>query len=420
MKKLLASIATVAVMLSPFAYAGIAQATAGVTVGNPAYIGSITDTYSNFTIIDTNNPVSANGWLSSFSFYAANTNPFEFVLVDTSNVVKWISPKIIPVSTGFSTYGVVVPVQAGWNLGVHFDSTGTIPFNYAGAPATYTPNNNGMPVVGVALTVEGTSNRIYSWSATGTVSTTCSTSTLVSGTGTQFKHLTTTDPLGSSNDALFTQGTPGAAVANGPDGFPGAWNGSANDPSVSGAVYVSDKVTAPSNPAGAGGDGTINSWRLFSKSFTVPAGAIVSPVTLHFAADNSAQVFLDNVLVGSASGFSSVTDIPLTVTPGTHELEFVVKNDAYNGATNPTGVIYKTTIDYCVPNSAPSLDCPAAPAVANAYLKALGIKPGSSLTTNLISQVAHHMGPQTDFDGIHACQTGYDTVVKAYVNTIKP
>jgi|GEM_PF-1925729 hypothetical protein len=156
-----------ATALASLAFAAPAFA-ASISVGNPAINRATTDTFTNFTIIDTNNPVTANGTLDTFSYYAANTNSFEFVLVDAGNVVKYISPTITPPSTGLHTFNALVGVQAGWNLGVHFDSSGTIPFDGGGNSATYTANNSGSPTVGVALTPAGTTNRIYSWGATGT------------------------------------------------------------------------------------------------------------------------------------------------------------------------------------------------------------------------------------------------------------
>jgi hypothetical protein len=420
MKKLLAKIALTAVVLSPFA-AAVPALAAGITVGNPAIARSIVDTYSNFTIIDTNAPVSATGFLTTFSYYAANANSFEFVLVDGANVVKWISPTITPAGVGLQTYNINVPVTAGWNLGVHFDSTGTIPFDFVGAPATYTPNNNGMPIVGQTLSVEGTSGRTYSWNGNGSDATVCSTLTLESSTSTQFKHLTTTDPAGSSDDSLFTLGTPGAAVLTAPDGFPGAWDAASADPDVTGAIWVNNNSVAPSTPAGAGDgqDGNVNAWRLFSQTFNLPAGAVVSSANLHMSADNSVQAFLDNTSVGSALSYTTVDDFALTVTPGAHELEFVVKNDAYDGPTNPTGVIYRADINYCVPVAPPPTECPAAPSIAAAVLQTEGVKSGSTTFKNVISLVAKHMGPQTDFDGINACNAGYAPAVKVFVDANK-
>jgi hypothetical protein len=58
--------------------------------------------------------------------------------------------------------------------------------------------------------------------------------------------------------------------------------------------------------------------------------------------------------------------------------------------------------------------CPAAPSIAAHYLQGLGIKSGSKLFKNVISLVAGHMGPQTYFDGVAACDAGYAGVVEAY------
>lgn len=166
MNKTKIAAATAVAVLGSLLLASTAFA-AATTVGNPAIGRATVDTYSNFTIIDTNNPVSASGTLNTFNYYASNLNSFEFVLVDTGNVVKYVSSIITPPGTGAQAYSASVPVSAGWNLGVHFDSTGTVPFDYVGASAIYTPNNNGTPVVGSTLNVEGMSGRTYSWNAAG-------------------------------------------------------------------------------------------------------------------------------------------------------------------------------------------------------------------------------------------------------------
>src|SRR6185369_17774254 len=54
----------------------------------------------------------------------------------------------------------------GWNIGVHFDATSSIPFDATGTPAAFTANGSGMPTVGMTLSVS-TSSRTYSISATG-------------------------------------------------------------------------------------------------------------------------------------------------------------------------------------------------------------------------------------------------------------
>jgi hypothetical protein len=418
MKKIILKLALIALVVAPFGVSTMAEAVSPVTVGNDAADRIILDTYSDFTIIDTNNPVSADGWLSTFSFYAENDNPFQFVLVDESNEVKWISPTITPAVNGPQSYSYVVAVEEGWNLGVHFEETGTIPFDQIGEQAVYTPNNNGMPVVGDLLTIEGTNGRTYSWGASGTVAETCTTLIEVSDTNTIYTGMTNIDPVSSSDDTLFT-GPSGNAVLADSVGFPGAWDTAESDPAVSGASWVNNSAIPPTNPADAGGNGLQNEWRMFSESFVIPPGATVSSATLDFTADNSAKAYLDNSFVGEATNYNTIQSNVLgALTPGTYELEFVVKNDAFNNPNNPTGLIYKVVIDYCVPNDMPVLSCPAAPAIAAAYLKSENIKPGSTLGKNIISQVAALMGPQTDFKGVSKCQTGYKEKVEAYVQTI--
>lgn len=190
-------------------------------------------------------------------------------------------------------------------------------------------------------------------SVSAQVAPTCTDITLQSSTSTQFVGLTTTDPAGSSLDSVFPLGTPGAAVLTGPDGFPGAWNTALADSNLSGAIWVNNISTAPSNPAGigTGQDGTIDTWRLFSESFTIPSNAItISNPVLYFTSDNSVQAFLDGASVGNASSYTTVAaSSPQTFTAGTHTFKFVTKNDAYSGATNPTALIYKVVVNYCVP-----------------------------------------------------------------------
>ena len=182
----------------------------------------------------------------------------------------------------------------------------------------------------------------------------CTTITLVSDTSTMFVGLTETDPAGSSDDSAFVGGTPGDAVVVVATGFIGAWDTTSADPDVAGASWVSNNVVQPTDPAGPdpGQNGAIDTWRLFSDSFTIPAEAssISSPVS-HFTSDNSVEAFLDGTSVGTAPSYTTVADsAPLTITTGAHTFKFVTKNDAYTGANNPTGLIYKVSVDYCIPD----------------------------------------------------------------------
>ena len=156
------------VILAIITFTKIAFA-APLTIGNDANSRSTTDTYANFTIVDTNNPASANGTISSIDYYAANTNPFRFVLIDSANTVQWVSTEINPPSVGVNTYTPVSPVavSTGWNIGMYFAQTGTIPFDFGGNPANYTANNSGQPLESNTLVLEGSSGRTYSFIAHG-------------------------------------------------------------------------------------------------------------------------------------------------------------------------------------------------------------------------------------------------------------
>jgi len=146
---------------------------ADFTVGNDTSVRDNIDSYTNFTIIDTNHPAEFTGHLTSFDYYASNTNHFRFVVVDENKVVKWVSEEITP-STGVHTFtpGTPVHVEDGWNVGMYFVSTGTIPYNSEGSASYWEPNNSGLPDVGDTINVEtgfssSTTDRTYSFVANG-------------------------------------------------------------------------------------------------------------------------------------------------------------------------------------------------------------------------------------------------------------
>lgn len=169
MKKIVFKIVLMAVMLVPLALAVPVQA-ATISVGNDVAERGEADGWSNFVVIDTNHPVSANGWLTIFRYYALDQSPFRFILVDGSNKVQWVSEQITPsVVMGVNLFTPVsaVPVQMGWNLGVYIVETGAIPFESTGAPAFYTADNSGLPSVGSKLAYAGSVGRTHSFVATG-------------------------------------------------------------------------------------------------------------------------------------------------------------------------------------------------------------------------------------------------------------
>lgn len=149
----------IALLLSPFMLFAY-------DAGNDAISRTHVDSYQNFTIVDTNNAFDANGNVTEFEYYAANTNAFRIVVVDAGNMVKWVSDEITPaVGTGTHTPAAPVAVEAGWNLAIYSVSTGVIPFDFGGALAVYEANNAGLPEVGEVLTPEDTTDRFYSLNA---------------------------------------------------------------------------------------------------------------------------------------------------------------------------------------------------------------------------------------------------------------
>ena len=168
MKKIISILAIIGVFVLAVPF--FADATT-LTVGNDTTVRTITDTSINFVVIDKNHSSTSSGVLKTFSYYAANTNTFRFVLVDASSKVKWVSDEITPSAVGVGTYTPATPVsvEPDWNLGLYFKTSGTIPFESTGAVAWYTANDSGLPVVGNTLVYGGSTNRIYSFVAIGEV-----------------------------------------------------------------------------------------------------------------------------------------------------------------------------------------------------------------------------------------------------------
>jgi len=92
-------------------------------------------------------------------------------------------------------------------------------------------------------------------------------------------------------------------------------------------------------------------------------------------------------------------------------------NSDIGSAFDPSWDFYGgLTID--VVNCSLTCDAPAAPAVANHYLRDIGVPNNSDPFKNIIAQVAIHMGPGATFDGSSPCDPDYAAKVIAFVNTI--
>ena len=108
-----------------------------------------------------------------------------------------------------------------------------------------------------------------------------------------------------------------------------------------------------------------NSWRLFKQDFTIPVNAYNIAGVLHISADNGAAAYIDNaankigqaglvgppdqvydyIALGTDSLHGQQFDSNFTTTVGSHTLYVVSRNWGWN-VDNPTGVIFKATINY--------------------------------------------------------------------------
>jgi hypothetical protein len=156
---------------------------------------------------------------------------------------------------------------------------------------------------------------------------------------------------------------------------------------------------------------------VFTTTFTATEGDAVSGTIL---ADNGATITIggkklapigatvagDQAVVGTfqtPTGFNGILAGQNTITVDLFNSGFT----PYDLTANPTGVSYCFTVR----------NCPAAPAVANAYLKSINY--ASNKQGKVISAVAQHMGQGATFDGLGKCDDGYAAAVKAFVDKNK-
>jgi hypothetical protein len=190
------------------------------------------------------------------------------------------------------------------------------------------------------------------------VASTSQTLTLFSNSSTATSGYTVTNPVSAPiSDSSY--GTTGNAVSV--TTRPAGWA------MLTGAMWISTTGTNSGNESGAGNG---SSWRFFKKPVYIPPGATVTSATLEVAADNALAVYLNNnstpflvsgndpnYVFGSATNpdpfFFSKSVVTQSFVPVTGEntLYFVVRNwnNGLSGSGNPTGLIYKVTVNYTLP-----------------------------------------------------------------------
>jgi PKD repeat protein len=122
-------------------------------------------------------------------------------------------------------------------------------------------------------------------------------------------------------------------------------------PSISGASWISNTEYIEGNISG-------NTWRLFSKTVDLCEGARNISGTITATSDNAEEVYVNGSLFGfdgeidgpfvDNSEWSTIQDYYYIASADSLTFDFIVRNYAgTNSATgNPTGLIFKVTIDY--------------------------------------------------------------------------
>lgn len=200
----------------------------------------------------------------------------------------------------------------------------------------------------------------------------CSVLTLTSDSATQTSGYTETIQTGPATALLpasYNNTTFGPALAT---EYVSPWINPTTDTnfSGSGAQWISTHATWPGGTGNTEGAASSDQWRLFHDSFTLPAGAVVSAATLSYAGDNATEVYVNSnmtpvsstndvygaVPVALPTNYATVTSVPFTPNAGTTTLDFVVRNWGGEYTANPTGLVYKAVVQYCVPVTPPAPD----------------------------------------------------------------
>ncbi|MDP9200395.1 MAG: hypothetical protein M3P26_00465, partial [Gemmatimonadota bacterium] len=157
-------------------------------------------------------------------------------------------------------------------------------------------------------------------------------------------------------------------------------------------------------------------------------------VTVTFGTTNYPHTY--NITLGANGTFTGTsTDNTETITGSLSGTTFTLHSNYSNGYTyditgtlnTATGTITGTgtssqnqaltfTINGGTTCTTTASECPAAPAVANAYLRSLGEKAKASNRQNIISQIAKQMGPGSSFNSLKPCDAGYAKAVQTWID----
>ena len=309
-------------------------------------------------LIDTNHPSSNLGLLNTFSYYAANTNLFRFVLVDGSDVVKWVSDQITPPGIGTQSWLPSTPayVEPGWNLGLYFALAGTVTWEYAGDPASYEPNNAGLPVVGETLSYAGSSNRIYSFLATGEVADLPSVPVITwpannaDITAVAFTHIAWTDSTGTFTPLEYQYQAYGDADYTAHI-YSSGWLSASEIPTPNtpeGVYYIRVRAQDSMGNLSDWSNGSVNTYKI---TVILPSIEIDKTASTTVAAPGETVTYTYTVTTDGALSDVTVSDDPAG------DAEYVSGDTNSDGFLDLDETWKYTIIDYIIPEDAPEYLC---------------------------------------------------------------
>jgi len=124
--------------------------------------------------------------------------------------------------------------------------------------------------------------------------------------------------------------------------------------------------------------------------------------------DNAVDFYNDHYWQNIGSGSSHPFSVPWTIgSAGAHTIVATVTRGNADGSD--TVDVTVNTLNIVVNQ------CPAAPAIAAAYMQSHGVKSGSAKWKAVINYVAGQTGSKGIFWAAHSCDSGYRAAVEAYV-----
>jgi hypothetical protein len=258
------------------------------------------------------------------------------------------------------------------------------------------------------------------------------TITLLSGNTTQTAGYAYNNPLfasdtfvsGSNTEtAGYTTTNPSAAPLD-PGSYSGAWavaqviNNTSQWPPLGGANWVSTTSANSGTENPTEGD----AWRLYRATFNVTNTSTITSSSIQVAADNAFEFYFNGLRVdrtddwvpsatvygaspepgGSTAPFEQRVTYNITPQTGTNTLLFVVRNWGDGGGANPTGLVYKVTLQREMINQQLN---PAVYSGAGSWVNAsiIAVQPASWTQTpngaKWVSTTSEYSGTDDDYTG---------------------